>query len=56
MVCAEIYQIVIPPSNIEDQVVWHNSDDGNLTLKRAYAFLHPDNQIVPLGKKVLEAI
>lgn len=47
VVYAAIIQMVIPLSHTEDQVVWHDSDDDTLTLKRAYEFLNPPNPTVP---------
>ena len=47
LVVDHILNNIIPSSPLQDQLVWLHSTDGDLSLKQAYAFLHPSVSALP---------
>lgn len=51
-VVAEIDQIIIPKSMIDDHLVWKATDSGCLSAKDAYYFLNPCGPVCYWGKLI----
>lgn len=48
----EIEQVIIPICQIEDQMIWEHSDNGEMAFKDAFKFLHKPNQNLSWGKLI----